>query len=485
MPCGLESKARIFGGEDARPESASFLAAIYNKKSFICSGTLISKRFVLTAAHCLDVKQDLFVGLGAYSKSNPLEKYPVSQQIQHPQYRNGFAPYDIGLLKLSARVVYNFNIKPICICTDKRINSKIPSLPTFEAFGWGLKEHFKDSEILQTITLNQLDKDICKELVAQDLLPSQICAGSKKGDSCKGDSGGPLINKIKLYDNIYTTQLGIVSFGTAACNSAAVYTNVTSFVDWIQETIKSSDDEQLNGPEVPFQFREAPSVRSPVSNYNTQEFFYDDCAQETMGSVIRPTIYGPGFQAQGVLIHSQFVITVATDLPENHNSLEVTLMGEQNYEEHKVSSVFKLPEYDIALLKLDRKLDRYDSLKPICMLASEESQEKAQKGLPFAIFDDGKAKNFAVRPADPNLCEHHIGAKLDQNQFCVESPPEMNRAPKTSGEIMTTIMKKSHIILLAMVSYSSDGLHVFTNVIKHTNWIWDIIYKDQLNRPSQ
>ncbi|XP_016972174.1 prostasin-like [Drosophila rhopaloa] len=444
----------------------------------MCGGTLITRRFALTAAHCLGIEEDLHVGLGAYNKSIPQDTYTVSHQIPHPQYRHGFSPYDIGLLKLSTSVVYNMNVKPICIYTNKEIKKSVEKLKTFEAFGWGLKKNFNDSEILQTITLNQMDKNECLSLVYQDLLSSQICAGSPNGDTCKGDSGGPLIKKLKINNQNLTTQLGIVSFGTTACNSAAVYTDVTSFVDWIQETINSSD-EQLNG-QTPYGSHEAPTLRPPVGNYNTEVFLYQDCAKKDMGSVLRPTIYGPGFKALGVFIHPQFVITVATNLPENHNSLEVTFMGEQKYEEHKVSSVFKLPEHDIALLKLDKQIGSYESLKPICMLTSPEYQENAQKGFPFVMFDDEKAINVAVVPGDLNLCTHHFGAKLDQNQFCVESPHEMNIAQKTSGEIMANVLRPDyHIILLAMVSYSSDGIHVFTNVIKHTNWIWNNIYNYQ------
>ncbi|XP_044315148.1 mast cell protease 3-like [Drosophila rhopaloa] len=133
------------------------------------------------------------------------------------------------------------NVIPICIYTNKAIKKSVEMLRRFDALGWGLKKHVKDSEILQTITLNQLDKDECRELAFQDLLSSQICAGSPNDDTWVGDSGGPLINKLQINNQIRTTQLGIVSFGRC---DLSVYTDVTSFVDWIQETINSSEDQQ-------------------------------------------------------------------------------------------------------------------------------------------------------------------------------------------------------------------------------------------------
>ena len=67
----------------------------------------------------------------------------------------------------------------------------------------------------------------------------QICAGGGKEDSCAGDSGGPLMAR-----NIQTQRwymAGIVSFGPYPCareNKPAVYTNVSSYVDWIKDNLE-------------------------------------------------------------------------------------------------------------------------------------------------------------------------------------------------------------------------------------------------------
>ena len=43
-----------------------------------------------------------------------------------------------------------------------------------------------------------------------------ICAGTPGKDSCNGDSGGPLAYKTSSGERV---QLGVVSFGPAACGS--------------------------------------------------------------------------------------------------------------------------------------------------------------------------------------------------------------------------------------------------------------------------
>lgn len=69
-----------------------------------------------------------------------------------------------------------------------------------------------------------------------------MCAGNGKGDSCKGDSGGPLmaIDTETYPDHPYWYFAGIVSFGPIQCGTPGwpgVYTRVSSFMDWILQNI--------------------------------------------------------------------------------------------------------------------------------------------------------------------------------------------------------------------------------------------------------
>jgi secreted trypsin-like serine protease len=67
----------------------------------------------------------------------------------------------------------------------------------------------------------------------------QICAMSRdtRTDSCRGDSGGPLIRDIGSKWFLF----GIVSYGDAVCASskaAGVYTRVSAYTTWIQQKLK-------------------------------------------------------------------------------------------------------------------------------------------------------------------------------------------------------------------------------------------------------
>lgn len=76
-----------------------------------------------------------------------------------------------------------------------------------------------------------------------NLKHGQMCAGGEKGkDSCRGDSGGPLMvsyadekNEINWY------IVGVVSFGPSPCGMEGwpgVYTRVSNYGKWIVEKLK-------------------------------------------------------------------------------------------------------------------------------------------------------------------------------------------------------------------------------------------------------
>lgn len=64
---------------------------------------------------------------------------------------------------------------------------------------------------------------------------TQICAGGTAGrDSCRGDSGGPLMGHSQQANN--WIAVGIVSYGPSPCGTEGwpgVYTRVGAYVDWI------------------------------------------------------------------------------------------------------------------------------------------------------------------------------------------------------------------------------------------------------------
>ncbi|XP_037709617.1 uncharacterized protein LOC119547020 [Drosophila subpulchrella] len=420
------------------------MAAIYSSNMFQCGGTLIHKRFVLTAAHCVIGRQNLLVYLGAYNISQPTAQYNVVHVEVHSSY--GLYVNDIALLKLSSSVVYNESIYPICIVLDKEIKNQVENTWQFKTFGWGRKRDGQTSDILQTVTLNNLYRSECERIFGVQITFNRICAGSTTGDTCGGDSGGPLTTE----HNFRQTQIGIVSYGLQYCNGIGVYTCVTSYVDWIEGTIKRldyADDDNSQG----------------LRNYENI-WLYRDCGGNDIKDHLHAFIAGLIFKTQGVLITDQFVLTHVTGLPCIRIFITVTVKhGSRVIGEYEVDSIFKHPEYsfhsnDIALLKLSRRVNYPYGVKPICLLARENL-------LVSLVMD------IAPDFIDPFDCKLRTGNSIQPTQFCKQFETDNI---DTAGLIVgknVHYLSRNWLVLHGIVSYSSNGLYVFENVVKHMYWI--------------
>ena len=91
-----------------------------NGYKHICGGTIINHEFVLTAAHCLIGKSisSLRIMFGSnelnFVTRHRIERF-VSQKILHPLYDVSHFYHDVGLLKLSEKLIFNQRISSVCL----------------------------------------------------------------------------------------------------------------------------------------------------------------------------------------------------------------------------------------------------------------------------------------------------------------------------------------------------------------------------------
>lgn len=258
--CGIpDVSQKIIGGEGVALGDYPWMAALgYRRRKhagpeWICGGTLISSRYVLTASHCLHgiSPWELYmVRLGDVNLNNtvndgatPLD-IPIESTLIHEKYTSSPITNDVALVKLKYAVQYTDLIKPICLPAAQDFKSKsiLDHQYAFVA-GWG-KTSFtitnSFSSHLQDLRVPIQPIDVCKQ--AYKTIPRSyvddrnICAGYLQGqkDSCQGDSGGPLM-WINSYDSKYYL-IGIVSFGYKCAEPGypGVYTKVAEYMDWIR-----------------------------------------------------------------------------------------------------------------------------------------------------------------------------------------------------------------------------------------------------------
>ncbi|RCN32207.1 trypsin [Ancylostoma caninum] len=151
-----------------------------------CSGVLISRRHVMTAAHCFMENKSLGpenVVITAGSKcadpgqcvnDNKLKSYEIDKIIIHPNYTSNPISKDVAIVALGEDVSTG-EAKPICMPTQQQ---KI-SVPLVAA-GFGLNENM-DFPGLQMVKYSKYREE-----------PGYIETMSGSQSVCRGDSGGPL-----------------------------------------------------------------------------------------------------------------------------------------------------------------------------------------------------------------------------------------------------------------------------------------------------
>ncbi|XP_062554878.1 venom protease-like isoform X2 [Armigeres subalbatus] len=245
----------IVGGTVTKPGEFPHMAALGWRQtngavSFKCGGSLISERFVLTAAHCYEEVDGVFpsfVRLGDQhlfredDGASPKE-YTIDEFIMHPDFKRRQGKYnDIALIKLTEAVIFNRNIRPACLYDQVAVPKK-PVIAT--GFGsTGVAEDFSNE--LMKVSLKVYDNKLCSEAFAgsrdvrKGVVEEQLCAGDIDGDydTCQGDSGGPL-QITEQSNHCSFTLLGITSIGQGCGGTIpAIYTRVASYLDWIESTV--------------------------------------------------------------------------------------------------------------------------------------------------------------------------------------------------------------------------------------------------------
>lgn len=250
----------IVGGWPAEENEWPWQVRLYRDRGDsygFCGGSLISKNWVVTAAHCVNDSSSADIGYGNILRSKQ-RRIASARVIVHPNYDPQTQANDIALIKLSKSAKLGEGAQTIGLADKAFYNASLGNRAAVT--GWGmlldqekLESKYPNGNIpwqeivparLMEVDVRVQDLEECRANYggADNIPEGHLCAGYQKGgkDSCQGDSGGPLVFRDPGSSNKWRL-LGVVSFGQGCAlpKFYGAYTRVDYFRDWILKRTKS------------------------------------------------------------------------------------------------------------------------------------------------------------------------------------------------------------------------------------------------------
>ena len=229
---------RIVGGEPTTIKEHPWQVALnvtLDGEIFVCGGSLVADRWVLTAAHCFKPSTkpiEVRVKAGATELTegqwSSIESIVIHEANNPKTHEN-----DLALIRLS------FPPEGRIIPIMKVAQTLMVGQP-LEVAGWGATAYggYAAKHLLKAI-VPYVANESCNEPTAYNntIKPTMMCAGYQDGevDSCQGDSGGPLV----WYTADGPVLVGVVSWGDGCARKLryGVYTRVATYTGWIAKVV--------------------------------------------------------------------------------------------------------------------------------------------------------------------------------------------------------------------------------------------------------
>lgn len=251
--CGCSKRStavltKIVGGEPVDQANPwGWIGSLRRDNVHSCGASLLTPWFAITAAHCVEDIESLStlsINFGITNIYHIGQLRNIVEIFKHWHYNRTSSTNDLALLRLDEPVdVVNSDVSVICLPRQSEFNLRLAEYPpigvNLVAIGWGRLDYFDlmFSTVLQQVTLRSVGsaEPFCaKQNLSREV---QFCAGYPDGgrDTCKGDSGGPLM----LFKNGRWQLIGVTSTG-GICGSPdtpGIYTRIAYYDSFIHQII--------------------------------------------------------------------------------------------------------------------------------------------------------------------------------------------------------------------------------------------------------
>lgn len=233
----------IADGNNGTIEEFPYQVQIENKNSkYLCGGTIISKNWIITAAHlcATESAKNLKIRAGSDLREKGGSLHQVDKIIKHEKsgFKNDIVPVnDIALIRVREPFELDKSRQVIQLFEK---DEKSENLAKVSGFGV-VKDGYYLGELaenLQWVEIPLIERDYCDKMYQykyEGLPEGTICAGENDiggKNACKGDEGSPLAIDGRL--------AGVVSWSYNCADPyyPPVYTEIAYYRDWIDEHLK-------------------------------------------------------------------------------------------------------------------------------------------------------------------------------------------------------------------------------------------------------
>ena len=206
-------------------------------KRYICTGTLVDPRVVVTAANCLTEKIFYFAKVGANTLDDDTPFVAATNWMALPRFNAKSPISDIAVMHLAGE--YTGSVIP-ALATEDDAAAILRARP-YVMYGWGSDQNREATDLLRSATLSPQDaaasryygKYFNKTLMmaaGRGIPVEKVYAGG-----CVGDAGAPLVAEV----NGKKKLIGITSWFAKDCKVAAptVYARVSYYANDINKAI--------------------------------------------------------------------------------------------------------------------------------------------------------------------------------------------------------------------------------------------------------
>lgn len=185
---------RIVGGFLIDISQVPWQVSLQTSGRHFCGGSIISDKWLLTAAHCTNAvpqARSYTVRIGSSENNQGGTLHKVKRIIQHKQFSSRTVDFDFSLLELTQPIQFNETAQPIAL---PGVQDRVKDNTTCLVSGWGDTKSWSDPRNkLRGAEVPIVNQQKCLKAYRRfgGITPRMVCAGFDKGgkDACQGDSG--------------------------------------------------------------------------------------------------------------------------------------------------------------------------------------------------------------------------------------------------------------------------------------------------------